>query len=509
MTRVYTTDFDHNMETNEKVEGKKRKKSSNVNQQNYYVNKRFNNSDNMDETTRLLQDNKSSEREIALKGDVTDQNKQSLEATKGRKLVVLAACMLLHFIAGGIAVALGVIYVDLIREFEAPSSQTTLVQSIFMGAVVASGVLVTGVLQRYGTGVPGIVASIIAAVAFFASSFAPNVPTLIALIGIIGGITMGVNFLSAFVTVSWMFRENRKTALGLLTMGWAFGQITFPYISQYLLEAYSWNGTFIVMSGIILNCVPCGLLMYKSRKYFLIIKPSGTNFRDTVKDCLQDYLFILFLFASFFFMNMMPVEMWYIADVTVVRGYDRSIGAILLSFLGIFGFIGRIIGALLLKTFKKVEALVHAFYSILLVGVGHFLVGYFQELWGIVLGVVLRGLAAGLSIAVIPGSQIELRGIEGYPQTVAICNMIGGVASIVGGLVGGVTVDLTDGYEFIFTLAAVVFWICGVLMIIVWLLIKRRNRKANHAELEIKTNEQTSSEKEPLIVKYDHSSRHE
>ena len=509
MTRIITTDIDVVTETIRKGEGKKSRNSSNVIQPNDYVNRQFNNSDNMDETTRLIQDNKSPERVITLKGDAKNQKKQSLEATKGRKLVVLAACMLLHFIAGGIAVALGVIYVDLIREFEAPSSQTTLVQSVFMGAVIASGVLVTGVLQQYGTGVPGIIASFIAALAFFASSFAPNVPTLIALIGVIGGITMGVNFLSAFVTISWVFRENRKTALGLLTMGWAFGQITFPYISQYLLEAYGWNGSFIVMSGIILNCVPCGLLLYKSRKYFLIIKPSGTNLPDTVKDCLQDYLFILFLFASFFFSNMMPVEMWYIADVTVVRGYDRSIGAILLSFLGIFGFIGRIIGALLLKTFKKVEALVHAFYSILLVGVGHFLVGYFQELWGIVLGVVVRGLAAGLSIAVLPGSQIELRGIETYPQTVAICNMIGGVASIVGGLVGGVTVDLTGGYEFIFTLAAVVFWVCGMLMIIVWLLIKRRKRKADNPELEIKTNEQKSSEKEPLIVKYDHSSRHE
>ena len=507
MSRIFTNDTARTMEGNKHyVESKKSRKSTNARQAKEYMNDQFNNRD-MNETTRLIKDDKLPEREVISRREVTNEKKTSLEATKGRKLVVLGACMLLHFIAGGIAVALGVVYVDLIREFEAPSSQTTLIQSIFMGAVIASGVLVTGLIQKYGTGVPGIVAAFIAALAFFASSFAPNVPTLIVLIGVIGGITMGVNYLSAFITVSWMFREDRKTALGLLTMGWAFGQITFPYVSQYLLEAYRWNGSFIIMSGIILNCVPCGILMHKSRKYFLAVKPSASKLRNTVKSCLQDYLFILYLIASFLFAHMMPVEMWYVADVTVVRGFDRSIGAVLLSFLGIFGFVGRIVAAVLLKTFKKVQALVHTFYAIIFVGVGHFLVGYFKELWGLFLGVIVRAIAAGLSIAVMPGSQIELRGVERYPQTVAICNLIGGVAQILGGLVGGVTVDLTGGYEFIFTLAAVVFWVCGVLMMIVWLFIRRcKAKEEDNVESENKTNKRTNTEKEPLIVKYEHSS---
>ena len=249
--------------------------------------------------------------------------------------------------------------------------------------------------------------------------------------------------------------------------------------------------------------------MYKSRKFFLIILPPGTSLRETVSDCLHDYLFMLFLFASFFFASFASAEMWFIVDVAVVRGYDRSTGAVLLSLLGIFGFLGRIIGALFLKTFKKIEALVHVFYAILLWGVAHFLVGYFKELWGLVFAVVLRGMATGITMAMMPGSQIELRGTERYPQTVAICNMISGVSSILGGLVGGVTVDLTGGYEFIFTLAAVVFLVCGVLMIIVWLLSKRKRRKADSAVLEYKIDGQTSSEKEPLIAKHRHSSRHE
>lgn len=440
-----------------------------------YDYKQSNNEESTTEQTNLLQED--STREITTKANVSGQKVSFREVPRGRKALILVACLLLHFILGGAVVTLGVIYVDLIRAFDAPHSQAALIQSIFMGANIAGGVLFTGVLQKYGTGIPVIIASLIAGLAFLAGAFAPNVPTLIALIGVIGGLSMGIHFLSAFVTVGWTFCENRKTALALLTLGWSFGQILFPYISEYLVEYFGWNGSFVILGGIILNCVPCGLFLYKSKKYFLVIKPPARTVRETVNDCLQDYLFVIFLLASFFYASMASVETWFIADLVVVRGFDRSIGSFLLSLLGIFGFIGRIIGALFLKIFTRIEALVHVSYSIMIWGVAHFLTGYFTELWGLILAVVLRGITEGITFAVMPGSQIELRGNERFSQTVAICNLIGGVSSILGGLVGGVTVDMTGGYEFIFTLAAVIFQLCGVFIIIVWLLNKRKIRQ--------------------------------
>ena len=464
--------------------------------------------DNTRETTKLIQ-KKEMERGTTINNNIEKDNEDSREATAVRKAFVLVACLFLHFIAGGTSVALGVIYVDLIRVFDSPHSQAALVQSIFMGTMIGGGVFFTGVLQKKGTGLPVMIASSIAGIAFLASSFAPNVPTLIALVGAVGGLSMSVYYLSGFVTVGWIFRENRKTALALLTFGWTFGQILFPYISQFLVSFFQWNGSFVLISGFILNGIPCGLIMYTSRQFFLIIKPPATTLKDTLSDCLQDYLFVFFLFAAFCFSSLSSVEMWFIPDLTVVRGFDRSIGAVLLSLLGIFGFIGRIIGTIFLKIFKRIESLVHAFYAIMLWGVAHFLLGYFHELWGLALGVLMRGLSAGITMAVMPGSQIELRGIERYPQTVAICNMISGVASMLGGLLGGVTVDLTGGYEFIFTLAAVVFLVCGVFMIIVWLLSKRKKRRVVSAVIEYKIVEENQKEKEPLLSRQDHCSRHE
>ena len=425
------------------------------------------------------------------------------EATSGRKVFIMVACLYLHFTTAGLISALGVIYVDLIQVFNSPHSEAALVQSLNMGMTIGGGVIFTAVIQKYGTGLPVMISSLVAGSAYVASSFATNVPTLIALIGVVAGSAMSINFLSAFITVGWTFQGNRKTVLAILMLGSTAGQMSFPYISQYLIDFFRWNGSFMVLSGFIFNCIPCGLLLHKSRQYLHMTKSSNTSLWTSFIGCAKDYLFVLFLVISFFFSGTAPVEMWFIADLTVLKGFDRSIGTTLLSLLGVFGFIGRLIGAVFLKVFKRVDALVHTSYAFALWGVGHYLVGYFDTLWGLILAVVVRGLSAGLSIATIPGSQIELRGVEQYPQTVAICNLIGGVAQIIGGLLGGVTIDITGGYDFIFTFSAVTFVVCGVLTLVVWILRRRQRKKEPMMSSDYQPiSEEIRVEKEPLIAKY-------
>ena len=402
--------------------------------------------------------------------------KHQREATLMRKILIMAACVYLQLTAGGIATALGVIYVDLIRVFDAPHTQAALVQSLFIGTTVSGGVFFTKVLQRYGTGAPVMTASFTAGIAFLASAFAPSVPTLIVLIGIVAGLSLCVVFLSTYITISWMFQRNTKFFLAILSTGWTVGHMVFPYLSDFLVNQFRWNGSLIILSGVIFNCIPCGLLFYTSRIYFCINKSSNMTLRETVTTGMKDYVFILYLLAFFFFMGMAPVEMWFLVDVTIMKGFDRSVGTFLLSLVGITSLVGRITGAIFLRLFR-IRALVHLSYSVLLWGVAHYLIGYFNELWGLVFAVTLRGIMTGVSGAVYPGSQIEIRDIERFPQTVAICNMMGGVAQALGGLLGGATVDMTGGYDLIFTLAALIFLVSTAMYMIVWFILRKREKK--------------------------------
>ena len=188
--------------------------------------------------------------------------------------------------------------------------------------------------------------------------------------------------------------------------------------------------------------------------------------------------------------------------MTILKGLDRTIGTTLLSLLGVFGFIGRLFGALFLKVFKRIDALVHFSYGFVIWGIGHYLVQYFDDLWGLVLAVIVRGLSAGLTVAVLPGTMLEMRGIEKYAQTVALCNFMGGTAQILGGLLGGVTVDITGGYEFIFILAALVFLVCGILTILIWFLKRRQGQRDPEVTNNHKPRvEEIQAEREPLLTK--------
>ena len=412
----------------------------------------------------------------------------------------MVACLFLHIVAGGLAIALGVIYVDLIRVFNAPHAQAALVQSLFIGTMVAGGVIFTSVLQKYGTGIPVLFSTCIASAAIFASSYAPNVPTLIALIGVIAGVSLSINFLAAYVTLGWTFQENTKTALGILTLGWTTGQVSFPYISEYLVNEFNWNGSLVILSALVFNCLPCGVLFHTSRRHFLIKKPLETSLKETLTGCVKDYIFILYLVAFFLYLFMAPVEMWFIVDLAIVKGFDRSIGSFLLSLIGIASSFGRISGILFLRIFK-VKALFHFSYSVLMYGTAHYLVGYFTDFSGLTFAVILRGFFTGISGAMSPGTMIEVRGLERYPQTVALCNLIGGISQTLGGLLGGATVDMTGGYDFIFTFAAGAFFVCSVLMLTVWILKKRQIRHNRLIAYRYKTDEETENETSPLIAK--------
>ena len=53
--------------------------------------------------------------------------------------MVLLSCWLLHLIACGYGYGMGVIFVELVREFEQPRTTTALVQSVFYSIMTGAG----------------------------------------------------------------------------------------------------------------------------------------------------------------------------------------------------------------------------------------------------------------------------------------------------------------------------------------------------------------------------------
>lgn len=323
------------------------------------------------------------------------------------------------------------------------------------------------------------VASLVAGIALAGASFAQNIGTVIALVGVVAGLVMSVNFLSGFVVINWTFVKHRKVALSVLTLGSALGQTILPYITVALVSEYYWNGCLLILSAITaLNCIPCGLIIYYSKPYFH--KGDTAKATDSVSNSsfYTDIAFLVYMVTMVIYPGIGPVEQWFSVDLAILKGFGREEGATLLTLNGMFGFVGRIVCVAILNKYPNTRPEVHICYCFLLWAVAHF--GIIQSVmyWQMLLAMVLRGFSSGIANGFIPSLQIELRGIGSYPHTISISYMLMGIGQIVGGYCGGYSVDVTGSYNFIFYIATAAFIYCALSMCIIYVILRRRKPKS-------------------------------
>lgn len=72
------------------------------------------------------------------------------------------------------------------------------------------------------------------------------------------GFGLGMAYLPAIVAVSFYFEKRRSLATGLAVCGSGLGTFIFAPLTNLLLEEYSWKGTILIETGLLLNCILCG-----------------------------------------------------------------------------------------------------------------------------------------------------------------------------------------------------------------------------------------------------------
>ena len=90
---------------------------------------------------------------------------------------------------------------------------------------------------------------------------------------IISGFGMCVCWLGSFVTIGWIFHTNPGVPLVFLTVGSSAGQLLLPYLYELFISQFGWRGAFLIMGALALNCLPVGVLIHTSRKFY----PTGTG----------------------------------------------------------------------------------------------------------------------------------------------------------------------------------------------------------------------------------------
>ena len=75
------------------------------------------------------------------------------------------------------------------------------------------------------------------------------------------GIGMGILYLASDVIVTIAFDKRRSLAVAVVSIGESVGTLVMPLFTTICLELYDWRGTFLILSGIMLQGVVAGLLL--------------------------------------------------------------------------------------------------------------------------------------------------------------------------------------------------------------------------------------------------------
>lgn len=91
------------------------------------------------------------------------------------------------------------------------------------------------------------------------------------------GLGFGMGNILLPVSINQYFDKKRSTASGLSFSGACVGSFILPPIVEVLLNKYGLSGTYLFLSGFILNCVPAALLLKKPNFEIQKSNPKGTG----------------------------------------------------------------------------------------------------------------------------------------------------------------------------------------------------------------------------------------
>ncbi|XP_059175113.1 monocarboxylate transporter 12-B-like [Physella acuta] len=174
--------------------------------------------------------------------------------------MVVFSSFLIHVVADGVVYSFGVFLMEFVDYFQAGRGAASWIGSLQPAVTFTVGPLSSALTNRYGCRPVTIAGAIIAGAGFILSAWAPNLYYLYFTAGIMAGVGFGLIYLPAIVCVAQYFEKRRSFATGLAVCGSGFGTFILAPVTEILVHEYQWSGAMLILGGIILNVIACGII---------------------------------------------------------------------------------------------------------------------------------------------------------------------------------------------------------------------------------------------------------
>ncbi|KAL5013956.1 hypothetical protein ScPMuIL_008226 [Solemya velum] len=415
-----------------------------------------------------------------------------------QKCFLLFTCFVLIFNSAGQLASIGVLFPEMMYDFQSSRAETALVQSVAYGLFLLSGIVTGVVLKWIGSRKAGTFGALLMAFGYGVAYFVPNIYLLIST-GVFTGIGASFQMVTGMTISSTCFEGRyRFLAISVTSLGAGVGSMVMPFVLVFLEGEFGLRGAFLITGGVILQTVPCvycmGLL---SRDIVSVAIPlpsdvicsdrkSPSRLREFWKficNIVRNEQYLMGPVCVAFGTAVLGVLLFLVVDILISKGLTKSDGVFALFLMSVMSLVGRILpGVAKLCPYTSTLHVV-----ILVYVVGGTALVLLPSVTDYYLTFVLTsaiGLSHGTSITSVFSTTTKVVPREMFSTATGVALSVHGVVTICLPPITGYMKDKTGSYDNTSVVSGCVLLVCAIIVSIAYVLRICRQRANYGPETE-------------------------
>ncbi|XP_077977761.1 monocarboxylate transporter 13-like [Glandiceps talaboti] len=185
-----------------------------------------------------------------------------IEEGKGCYKWIIAICgHVIQILTIGSMTSMGVFFIEFMEYFNTDAGTTAWVNSVAFAMLYCVGPVASALNDRFGARPIIIFGGILSSVGTIISTFATNLHTLYISYGVLTGTGVGLAYGPSIIIIGHYFQKHHAIANSIAFAGHAVAYIALGPFYQILIYEYGWRGALLIIAGINMNVIICGLLM--------------------------------------------------------------------------------------------------------------------------------------------------------------------------------------------------------------------------------------------------------
>lgn len=391
------------------------------------------------------------------------------QTTQSRAVIVLIACMFIN-LSIGVLYAWSVIKSRLTLPltdggFEWTVSQAGLPFSIAV-IVFATAMLIGGRIQdKIGPRWVITAGGALVGLGLILSGLAGNsVVGITFSFGVIAATGMGFSY--GCVTppaLKWFHASKKGLVSGIIVGGFGLSAVYYAPLANSLLYAFGIEKTFIIIGmTIFVLCVSIAQLITNPPAGYAPPAPAKIkeaaksapaidyNWKEMLKTRRFRLMFLMFILGSS--VGLMVIGNITKIAVTQANIIDTGLLAIMVSFLAITNYLGRLIGGKMSDNIGRINALFVVF-VLQMINMAAF--AFYQNLALLFLGIILVGFCFGTLLSVMPALCADQYGLKNFGLNYGILFLAWGFSGILAPIIADILYDASGSFNTTYIICAV------------------------------------------------------